>query len=106
MAPKRGHARDSAATTASTTGSSASSVATSTSKPTRPSASAQQDQGWDKVVINLWSHYLQSTPQRTKLIDVFMAFLGVVGALQFVYCVLAGNYVRRVSALDTVVISC
>ena len=33
------------------------------------------------------------TPQRTKLIDVFMVFLMVVGALQFVYCVIAGNYV-------------
>ena len=29
-----------------------------------------------------------------KLIDVFMAFLVVVGGLQFVYCVLVGNYVR------------
>lgn len=28
-----------------------------------------------------------------KLIDVFMAFLVVVGGVQFVYCVLAGNYV-------------
>jgi hypothetical protein len=28
-----------------------------------------------------------------KLIDVFMAFLVVVGGLQFVYCVLVGNYV-------------
>lgn len=27
-----------------------------------------------------------------KLIDVFMAFLVVVGGLQFVYCVLVGNY--------------
>ena len=29
-----------------------------------------------------------------KLVDVFMAFLVVVGGLQFVYCVLVGNYVR------------
>lgn len=28
-----------------------------------------------------------------KLIDVFMAFLVGVGGLQFVYCVLVGNYV-------------
>ena len=40
------------------------------------------------------SHYVDTTPQRTKLLDAFMAFLVVVGGLQFVYCVLAGNYVR------------
>lgn len=33
------------------------------------------------------------TPQRVKLIDAFMAFLVVVGGLQFVYCVVVGNYV-------------
>jgi len=27
-----------------------------------------------------------------KLIDAFMAFLVVVGGLQFVYCVIGGNY--------------
>lgn len=36
---------------------------------------------------------MEKTPQRTKLIDVFMAFLVVVGVLQFVYCILVGNYV-------------
>ena len=36
---------------------------------------------------------MQKTPQRIKLIDVFMAFLVVVGGVQFLYCVLAGNYV-------------
>ena len=36
---------------------------------------------------------MSNTPQRIKLIDVFMAFLVVVGGVQFVYCVLAGNYV-------------
>ncbi|KAK0655730.1 DAD/Ost2, partial [Cercophora newfieldiana] len=49
-------------------------------------------QGWDQVVVNLANHYQKQTPQRTKLIDAFMAFLAVVGILQFVYCVLAGNY--------------
>jgi hypothetical protein len=52
-------------------------------------------QNWDQVVVNLANHYQNKTPQRTKLIDAFMAFLVVVGALQFVYCVLAGNYVSR-----------
>ena len=46
---------------------------------------------------NLLAHYLDTTPQRTKLLDAFMAFLVAVGALQFVYCVVAGNYVRLFS---------
>lgn len=41
----------------------------------------------------MWDNYVKATPQRTKLIDVFMAFLVVVGVLQFVYCVIVGNYV-------------
>ncbi|KAJ4295991.1 oligosaccharyltransferase complex subunit epsilon [Collariella sp. IMI 366227] len=56
----------------------------------KPSSSSMQT--WDKIVGNLTAHYRDTTPQRTKLLDVFMAFLVVVGALQFVYCVLAGNY--------------
>jgi oligosaccharyltransferase complex subunit epsilon len=51
-------------------------------------------QSWDKVVANLTNHYQTATPQRTKLLDAFMAFLVVVGGLQFLYCILAGNYVR------------
>jgi len=34
-----------------------------------------------------------------KLIDVFMAFLVVVGGLQFLYCVIVGNYVSFCFAL-------
>lgn len=45
------------------------------------------------MLLDLWRHYLNTTPQRVKLIDVFMAFLVAVGGLQFVYCVLVGNYV-------------
>ncbi|ATY61613.1 DAD family [Cordyceps militaris] len=47
---------------------------------------------WDVVFQNIYSHYVKETAQRTKLIDVFLAFLVFVGALQFAYCVLAGNY--------------
>ncbi|KEY70643.1 hypothetical protein S7711_02246 [Stachybotrys chartarum IBT 7711] len=47
---------------------------------------------WDQVLGNIYTYYTKETPQRTKLIDVFLAFLAAVGALQFVYCVLAGNY--------------
>ncbi|KAF8477188.1 DAD family-domain-containing protein [Kalaharituber pfeilii] len=44
------------------------------------------------IAIRVWDNYVTSTPQRTKLIDVFMGFLVVTGVLQFVYCVVAGNY--------------
>ncbi|TGJ87854.1 hypothetical protein E0Z10_g974 [Xylaria hypoxylon] len=46
----------------------------------------------DKIALNIVQHYQKTTPQRTKLIDTFMAFLVIVGGLQFAYCVLAGNY--------------
>ncbi|CCU76136.1 hypothetical protein BGHDH14_bgh01550 [Blumeria hordei DH14] len=36
--------------------------------------------------------YQRDTQQRIKLIDCFLAFLLIVGALQFLYCLLAGNY--------------
>ncbi|EFY87801.1 DAD family protein [Metarhizium acridum CQMa 102] len=49
---------------------------------------------WDEVLLNIYQYYMKETPQRTKLIDVFLLFLIAVGGLQFVYCVLAGNYVR------------
>lgn len=63
-----------------------------------PSGPAKtQSLRWDRVVSDVVAHYAKTTPQRTKLIDVFMAYLAVVGAVQFLYCILAGNYVR----LDT-----
>ncbi|KAL2134371.1 hypothetical protein VTI74DRAFT_362 [Chaetomium olivicolor] len=62
-----------------------------TPRPTS-SKTASGAQTWDKVVGNVVSHYLDTTPQRTKLLDAFMAFLVAVGALQFLYCILAGNY--------------
>ena len=45
------------------------------------------------IVDAAWDSYVTGTPQRTKLVDVFMGFLVVTGVLQFVYCVIAGNYV-------------
>ncbi|KAI0878933.1 defender against death DAD protein [Hypoxylon argillaceum] len=74
MAPKK------PATVASSATSSATSTSTSSSRQL------------DKIALNIVQHYNKTTPQRTKLLDVFMAFLVVVGAVQFAYCVLAGNY--------------
>ncbi|EAW08343.1 putative oligosaccharyl transferase subunit Dad1 [Aspergillus clavatus NRRL 1] len=45
-----------------------------------------------QIANHVWQQYLTTTPQRTLLLDAFMAFLLLVGAVQFVYCVVAGNY--------------
>ncbi|KAF1739180.1 Dolichyl-diphosphooligosaccharide--protein glycosyltransferase subunit dad1 [Beauveria bassiana] len=92
MAPKKN-----AAAAAATTSTEKQPVTT-----TAPSAAAKRSSAistnkrganrWDVVFQNIYTHYTKETAQRTKLIDVFLAFLVVVGALQFAYCVLAGNY--------------
>ncbi|ERS97960.1 oligosaccharyltransferase complex subunit epsilon [Sporothrix schenckii 1099-18] len=97
-------ARRSATPSAAATGSSTSVPTTSTTttpvavpaaKPAASSSSSSSSgsgNALQNVVDNLLSHYQKATPQRTKLLDAFMAFLVAVGVLQFVYCVLAGNY--------------
>lgn len=45
------------------------------------------------ILQEVWNRYVEKTTQRTKLLDSFMAFLVVVGALQFLYVVLVGNFV-------------
>ena len=42
---------------------------------------------------SVWDNYITKTEQRTKLLDAFMAFLMLVGAVQFAYCLVVGNYV-------------
>ncbi|CAK7223897.1 oligosaccharyltransferase complex subunit epsilon [Sporothrix bragantina] len=67
----------------------------SSSAPTAPktaSSSSSSGNAVQNVVQTLLQNYQKATPQRTKLLDAFMAFLVAVGVLQFVYCVLAGNY--------------
>ncbi|KAK8048885.1 Dolichyl-diphosphooligosaccharide--protein glycosyltransferase subunit dad1 [Apiospora phragmitis] len=89
MAPKKAQASSAAApvvTTGTTT-----STAPAVSAPSKKSSSSSSE-AWSNVATNILKHYQKTTPQRTKLIDLFMAFLVVVGGLQFVYCVVAGNY--------------
>ncbi|KAK4983129.1 oligosaccharyltransferase complex subunit epsilon [Elasticomyces elasticus] len=73
------------------------------SQPTKPSnkptsskpasgSNLRSAQNAQDILLGVWNNYVEHTPQRVKLIDTFMAFLVVVGVLQFVYCVLAGNY--------------
>ncbi|KAK9451271.1 DAD family-domain-containing protein [Limtongia smithiae] len=44
------------------------------------------------IVMQAYKSYVDGTPKRMKLLDCFLAFLVAVGGLQFVYCVLVGNY--------------
>ncbi|KAL8294148.1 hypothetical protein RB597_008071 [Gaeumannomyces tritici] len=96
MAPKRNANQPSAKETAAApaapaAGAPAAAAALSSTKPAKGSSSPPR-QGWDQIANNVVEYYQKSTPQRTKLIDVFLAFLVAVGALQFLYCILAGNY--------------
>ncbi|KAI1083028.1 defender against death DAD protein [Whalleya microplaca] len=87
MAPKKSASASAASNTAATPSSTTTTASKSTS-----SSSSSSSQKIDQVALNIVQHYKKATPQRTKLIDAFMAFLVVVGGLQFVYCILAGNY--------------
>ncbi|KAH8766991.1 DAD family protein [Hyaloscypha finlandica] len=89
MAPKRNAREPTPSSTATAQSSSTASVPSVSSKASHKSSSNQSPQ---QIALGIWQNYLDTTPQRTKLIDVFMAFLVVVGGLQFVYCVIAGNY--------------
>ncbi|KAF4123441.1 oligosaccharyltransferase complex subunit epsilon [Geosmithia morbida] len=89
MAPRKNAREAAASAAASTVPAAAAPVAAPTQTKPKPTAGAAT---WDKVLQNIYAYYMAETPQRTKLLDVFLAFLAVVGALQFVYCVLAGNY--------------
>ncbi|KAF2772128.1 defender against death DAD protein [Teratosphaeria nubilosa] len=74
-------------------------ISTASSQPTKPSnktpttpTSARNAQDAQRIALGVWNNYVTKTPQRVKLLDAFMGFLIVVGVLQFVYCVVAGNY--------------
>jgi oligosaccharyltransferase complex subunit epsilon len=74
----------------------ASHAAPSAGAPARSSSSSSKSSGnadIQEIVQGVWKNYVERTPQRVKLLDTFMAFLVVVGVLQFVYCVIGGNYV-------------
>lgn len=84
-----------AVTTGPTTAT-APAVSTPSTKPTggsSSSAAASAQQNWGQIAGSLVGHYQKNTPQRTKLLDAFMAFLVAVGGLQALYCLVFGDYV-------------
>lgn len=95
MAPKN-PSTPSAPPSASTPKSANSSSTATPQKPTHrntPSGSIRSTTDLQNIGLSVWNTYQQKTEQRTKLLDAFMAFLVAVGAVQFVYVVVVGNYV-------------
>ncbi|KIW63859.1 hypothetical protein PV04_08831 [Phialophora macrospora] len=70
------------------------SISTNPAPPAKsaPQSSLSPRSSPQEIIIHVWNRYLQDTPSRTLLLDAFMAWLVVVGAVQFLYCILAGNY--------------
>lgn len=103
MAPKKtaSHQPSPAAVPTSAVNPSSITTSAASSQPTRhqhkPSSTASIRNAKDarEIALGVWNNYVEHTPQRVKLLDAFMAFLIVVGVLQFIYCMLAGNYVRK-----------
>jgi oligosaccharyltransferase complex subunit epsilon len=88
MAPKK-NAREATPSAATTTTTQATTTAF---VPPSLASSSPAAANWDKVLANIYNYYMNETPQRTKLLDFFLVFLAVVGGLQFLYCILAGNF--------------
>lgn len=44
------------------------------------------------IVGHFWDEYTTTTPQKLKIIDVYLAFILFTGILQFVYCLLVGTF--------------
>ncbi|KAJ8103162.1 DAD family-domain-containing protein [Lipomyces tetrasporus] len=96
MAPKRTTrqaAAKAAAASSSTSPAVESPAVSSSSKPpssTIPAVPTAADTS--AIVHQAWKSYVADTPRKLKLVDTFMVFLVAVGLVQFVYCILAGNY--------------
>jgi hypothetical protein len=54
-------------------------------KPNSVKSTVRNSSDAQEIALAVWDRYVQDTPQRVKLIDVFMIFLILVGVLQFLY---------------------
>jgi hypothetical protein len=72
----------------------------STPAPARSTKSTSSSTDAQAILQGIWDKYVSKTSQRVKLLDAFMAFLVVVGALQFLYVVVVGNFVSPHILLD------
>lgn len=74
------------------TSSAASQSVASQNDLTAASTSKSNDSFWG-VCEKLWKDYEVTATKRTKLIDIFMGFLVVLGVLQFAFCLVFGTFV-------------
>lgn len=44
------------------------------------------------VLVSLWEEYKRRTPQKLKIIDIFLAYTMLTGIIQFVYVALVGTF--------------
>jgi oligosaccharyltransferase complex subunit epsilon len=79
--------------TANKPASNASTNTASKSSTGSKSGSVRNATDLQQIGAGVWNKYVDETPQRVKLLDAFLVFLIAVGVLQFVYCVIAGNFV-------------
>ncbi|CAN9194503.1 unnamed protein product [Alternaria alternata] len=68
------------------------STTTSAPAPVRSTKAKANNTDAAAIAQGIWDKYVSKTSQRTKLLDTFLAFLVIVGALQFLYVVLVGNF--------------
>ncbi|EJD53904.1 defender against death DAD protein [Auricularia subglabra TFB-10046 SS5] len=61
-------------------------------KAAQSSAPDKQGTAPAQAVESLLRSYDETTPARLKLIDAFLVFIMLSGAIQFAYCVLVTNY--------------
>ena len=45
----------------------------------------------DNIVESFWQSY-SKTPKLMRIIDVFLVFIMLTGALQFAYCIIIGTF--------------
>ncbi|ETN42243.1 uncharacterized protein HMPREF1541_04184 [Cyphellophora europaea CBS 101466] len=57
-----------------------------TAKELSPRSSPQE------IAVHVWNRYIQDTPSRTLFLDVFLLYIALNGAVQFIYCIIGGNY--------------
>ncbi|XP_060830251.1 dolichyl-diphosphooligosaccharide--protein glycosyltransferase subunit DAD1 [Bombus pascuorum] len=44
------------------------------------------------VIAKFWQEYAKSTPKKLKIIDAYLLYVFLTGAIQFVYCCLVGTF--------------
>lgn len=87
MAPKKNAASQKSVITTTTTTTTTSAPIVETTQKAKSDALA-----YSSIIQDIWSSYINTTPQSLKMIDIFMAFLVFTGVVQFAYCILVGNY--------------